>query len=51
MNKAEISKLLQRVKDNEIEVETAMGIIEDLPYKEMGFAKIDNHHASIINKL
>ena len=43
MNKAEISKLLQRVKDNEIEVATAMGIIEDLPYKEMGFAKIDNH--------
>ena len=43
MNKAEIGKLLQRVKDNEIEVETAMGIIEDLPYKEMGFAKIDNH--------
>jgi len=43
MNKAEIRKLLQRVKDNEIEVEAAMGIIEDLPYKELGFAKIDNH--------
>lgn len=43
MNKAEICKLLQRVKNNEIEVETAMGIIEDLPYKELGFAKIDNH--------
>ena len=43
MNKADIRKLLQRVKDNEIEVEAAMGIIEDLPYKELGFAKIDNH--------
>ncbi|GMA97281.1 nickel pincer cofactor biosynthesis protein LarB [Pelosinus sp. IPA-1] len=43
MNKADIRKLLQRVKDNEIEVETAMEVIEDLPYKEMGFAKIDNH--------
>ena len=43
MNKADIRKLLQKVKNNEIEVEAAMGIIEDLPYKELGFAKIDNH--------
>jgi NCAIR mutase (PurE)-related protein len=43
MNKADIRKLLQKVKNNEIEVETAMGFIEDLPYKELGFATIDNH--------
>ena len=43
MNKADIRKLLQRVKDKEIEVEAAMGVIADLPYKELGFAKIDNH--------
>jgi len=43
MNKVDIRKLLQKVKNNEIEVEAAMGIIEDLPYKELGFAKIDNH--------
>lgn len=43
MNKADIRKLLQRIKDNETEVETAMKIIEDLPYTELGFAKIDNH--------
>jgi NCAIR mutase (PurE)-related protein len=43
MNKADIRKLLQRVKDNETEIETAMKIIEDLPYTELGFAKIDNH--------
>lgn len=43
MNKAEVRKLLQRVKNNEIEVESALGIVEDLPYKELGFAKIDNH--------
>jgi NCAIR mutase (PurE)-related protein len=43
MNKAEIKKLLQRVKDEEIDIETAMRAIEDLPYTEMGFAKIDNH--------
>lgn len=43
MNKANIEKLLKRVKDNEIEVEEAIKILEDLPYKELGFAKIDNH--------
>lgn len=43
MNKAEIRKLLQRVKDNETEIETAMKIIEDLPYTDLEFAKIDNH--------
>ncbi|MEN6460553.1 MAG: nickel pincer cofactor biosynthesis protein LarB [Syntrophomonas sp.] len=43
MNKADVRKLLQKVKNNEVEVEAAMGIIEDLPYKELGFAKIDNH--------
>ena len=43
MNKLDIKKLLQSVKDNETEVETAMKIIEDLPYTELGFAKIDNH--------
>ncbi|KLU65672.1 AIR carboxylase [Desulfosporosinus acididurans] len=43
MNKADIRKLLQEVKNNEIEVEAALEKIEDLPYKELGFAKIDNH--------
>jgi NCAIR mutase (PurE)-related protein len=43
MNKADIKQLLQRIKDDEIEVEAAVKMLEDLPYKELGFAKIDNH--------
>jgi pyridinium-3,5-biscarboxylic acid mononucleotide synthase len=43
MNKKEIKNLMQRVKNNEINVEEAVSMIEDLPYKELGFAKIDNH--------
>lgn len=43
MNQSDIRKLLQKVKNNEIAVEAAREIIEDLPYKELGFAKIDNH--------
>ncbi len=42
MNKDNIRKLLQKVKNNEMEIEAALGIIEDLPYKELGFAKIDS---------
>lgn len=43
MNKVDIKNLLQAIKSNEIEIEEAMGMIEDLPFKELGFAKIDNH--------
>jgi NCAIR mutase (PurE)-related protein len=43
MNKAEIRALLEQVKKQELEVDTALKAIEDLPYKELGFAKIDNH--------
>lgn len=43
MNKEEIKNLLESVKNNEIDIDKAMKIIEDLPYKELGFAKIDNH--------
>jgi NCAIR mutase (PurE)-related protein len=43
MNKEELKSLLQSVKNNEIEVDGALKIIEDLPFKELDFAKIDNH--------
>lgn len=42
MNKAEIRALLEQVKKQELEVDTALKAMEDLPYKELGFAKIDN---------
>lgn len=43
MNKEDIKNLLESVKNNEIEIEKAMKIIEDLPFKDLGFAMIDNH--------
>lgn len=43
MNKEDIKNLLESVKNNHIEIDEAMKVIEDLPYKELGFAKIDNH--------
>ncbi|MHC1681474.1 MAG: nickel pincer cofactor biosynthesis protein LarB [Clostridiaceae bacterium] len=43
MNKEEIKVLLESVKNNKVNVEEALEKLEDLPFKELGFAKIDNH--------
>lgn len=43
MRADEIRKLLEEVKNNNIDIDSAMSKIEDLPYKDIGFAKIDNH--------
>ena len=43
MNKEEIKVLLEGVKDNKINIEEALEKLEDLPFKDLGFAKIDNH--------
>lgn len=43
MNQADIRSLLQKVKNNEIDIEAAAQYVEDLPYKDLDFAKIDNH--------
>ena len=43
MNKAEIKNLLESVKDNTINIEEAVEKLEDLPFKDLGFAMIDNH--------
>ncbi|EKQ58180.1 MULTISPECIES: nickel pincer cofactor biosynthesis protein LarB [unclassified Clostridium] len=43
MDKEEIKNLLEGVKDNKVNVEEALKQLEDLPFKDLGFAKIDNH--------
>lgn len=43
MNKDEIKSLLEAVKENKLDIEDAIGKLEDLPFKDLGFAKIDNH--------
>ncbi len=43
MNVTEIKKLLEDVKSGELKIDDAMMKIEDLPFKELGFATIDNH--------
>jgi NCAIR mutase (PurE)-related protein len=43
MNKDDIIKLFEAVKNSEIEIEEAMKKIEYLPYSDLGFANIDSH--------
>lgn len=43
MNKEEIKNLLELVKDNKVDIQEALEKLEDLPFKDLGFANIDNH--------
>lgn len=43
MDKDDIKSLLQSVKDNKVDIDDALKKLEDLPFKDLGFAKIDNH--------
>jgi NCAIR mutase (PurE)-related protein len=43
MDCEDVRKLLEAVKNDEIEIEAAVEKIRDLPFKDLGFAMIDNH--------
>lgn len=41
----DIYKLLEQVKNNEIEINEAEKLLKNLPYEDLGFAKLDHHRA------
>jgi NCAIR mutase (PurE)-related protein len=43
MNEAYIIDLLEKVRDGYIKPETAYEELKDLPYRDLGFAKVDHH--------
>ena len=43
MNEAYIIDLLEKVRDGYIRPETAYEELKDLPYRDLGFAKVDHH--------
>jgi NCAIR mutase (PurE)-related protein len=43
MNREDIKKLLESVKNDETDIEKAIELIGNLPYKDLEFAAIDNH--------
>lgn len=44
----DIRELLQRVKDSDLDIESALEKLKDLPYENLGYANID-HHREIRN--
>ena len=44
----ELKKILEDVKNNELDIDSAFEILKDLPYEDLGYAHID-HHRSIRN--
>lgn len=45
MDKKQILDLLNRVHENSLSVEQAFSALKNLPYQDLGFAKIDHHRA------
>lgn len=43
MDREAIKKLLEDVKENRVSVDAAAEMLKDLPFTDLGFAKIDNH--------
>lgn len=43
MNSYEMRKLLEDIKKGEISIEKGIDILKDLPFKDLGYALIDNH--------
>ena len=39
----DIQKLLHQIKNNEISIEQAEAELKNLPYEDLGFAKLDHH--------
>ncbi|GAA0182000.1 nickel pincer cofactor biosynthesis protein LarB [Clostridium sediminicola] len=43
MNSNDLKTLLREVKNGTLDIDDAVNSLEDLPFKDLGFAKIDNH--------
>ena len=43
MNSEELKKILTQVQEQKLEVDDALRKLEDFPYADLGFAKIDHH--------
>ncbi len=39
----QLRALLQSIRDNKVDVDQAMELLRDLPYQDLGFAKLDHH--------
>lgn len=45
MTKEQLRKLLEQVRQGELDVERALGRLRHMPFEDIGFAKVDHHRA------
>ncbi|MFZ3334223.1 MAG: 1-(5-phosphoribosyl)-5-amino-4-imidazole-carboxylate carboxylase, partial [Candidatus Acidiferrales bacterium] len=45
MNESEVRKFLEAVKSGAVTVESGVARLRELPYEDLGFAKIDHHRS------
>lgn len=43
MNLESLKKILESVQDGSTDIDTALGILKQLPFEDLGFAKVDHH--------
>ncbi|SQC00428.1 NCAIR mutase (PurE)-like protein [Clostridium tetanomorphum] len=43
MNENDIKELLENIKSNRLSIEDGVKKLKELPFKDLGYAKIDNH--------
>ena len=46
----DVRQLLEAVKKDEIDIDTAVNKLKDLPYEDLGYANID-HHRELRNEI
>ncbi len=45
MNESRLKKILAEVREGRLGVEEATGLLRDLPYEDLGFARVDHHRS------
>jgi len=45
MTKEQLRKLLEQVRQGELDIERALGRLRHMPFEDIGFAKVDHHRA------
>ena len=43
MTKDELRRVLEEVKNNDLDIDSALNKLQNLPYEDLGFAKLDHH--------
>src|SRR6266481_4371576 len=45
MNEAQLRALMEQVREGSVDVDAALSRLRHMPFEDLGFAKVDHHHA------